>query len=125
MKHARTQRNRRQSALDEILSLPDYQNALATSKRIAHEKDIATLSHLITRLDGRRPHKLPPRCQRFHSTIYRDPIDLVSRYLRRFTCGPWHRGGSHVARFHGGPGIGFRNFRNDRRISYQPIPIRH
>lgn len=86
--------------------------------------DIDLLTRLVKRLDGRRPRKSAPRLQRFHSIVYRDPVLVIHRYLCRFTKGPWHRGGHHVARFYGGPGIGFRNFRNDRRIKLQPILLR-
>lgn len=97
--------------------------ALAIGRRIERAADLDLLARLVKRLDGRRPRKSAPRLQRFRRTVYRDPVLVIHRYLTRFTTGPWHRGGHHVARYYGGPGIGFRNFRNDRRNKLKPITI--
>lgn len=102
-------------------SFGSFQQALLRMQREPIEEDIRILRSIVKRLYHRRPRRIARRLQRFHSTIYRDPLDVVARYLRRHTQGPWHRGGSHIARFHGGPGIGFRGFRNDRRHKLIPI----
>ncbi len=102
----------------------DRQSNRTAAKRDAAETrrlDRLTLAALVKRLDGRRPRPLTHRLQRGRIRVYRDPRDIVFRYLRRFRKGDWHRGGSHVARLDFGPGIGFRNFRNDRRHKIQPI----
>lgn len=39
---------------------------------------------------------------------------VVLHYLRRFRSGRQYRGGSHVARYNHGPGIAWKEWRNDR-----------
>jgi hypothetical protein len=91
--------------------------AIAETRRL----DRLTLAALVKRLDGRRPRPLAVRLQRWHKPVYRDPRDVVFRFLRRYRKGEWYRGGSHVARLFSGPGIGFRGFRNDRRQKIKPL----
>ena len=104
----------------EVGSLKNQMTA-AAGRIASHDLDRLVLAALVKRLDGRRPRPLAPRLQRCRIAVYRDPRDIVFRYLRRFRKGDWHRGGSHVARYHGGPGIGFRGFRNDRRHKIKPV----
>lgn len=77
-------------------------------------RDAPALASLHERLNGRKPR--PMRARRL--PMLRDPSDVAWRWLRRFVGGTWYRGGSHVARLHFGPGIGFVGFRND---SAKPI----
>lgn len=120
---ARTKRKPRPTNADRILADPVIRRSLESSRALARQQDEILFARLVKRLDGRRPRKSAPRLQRFHAKVYRDPVLVIERFLRRFTQGPWHRGGHHVARYHGGPGIGFRNFRNDRRNQLRPITL--
>jgi hypothetical protein len=111
---------KRKPSTTEVTALKEQMSAAADqieSRRL----DRLTLTALVKRLEGRRPRPLAPRLQRCRIRVYRDPRDLVFRYLRRFRKGHWHRGGSHVARYHGGPGIGFQGFRNDRCQKIKPL----
>ncbi len=102
----------------------NIQQQLARMKRESRQADTELLSSLVKRLYGRYPRRsLTRTARRLRVKIYRDPLDIVARYLRRHSKGAWYRGGHHIARYHAGPGIGFRNFRNDRRAKLQPITI--
>lgn len=84
--------------------------------------DIRLLIALQQRINGRVAK--PLRKQRCQTVVRRDPPDVSWRFLRLFAGGDWHRGGSHVARYNGGPGIGFPGWSNDRAQKIQAITIR-
>ncbi len=77
--------------------------------------DELALRQLAHRLNGRVAKPLRGEwAARLRCTVRRDPRDVVYRWLRLHRKGEWYRGGSHVARPGGGPGIGFLNWVNDR-----------
>lgn len=84
--------------------------------------DVRLLIALQQRINGRVAK--PLRKQWASITVRRDPCDVALRFLRLFAGGDWHRGGSHVARYHGGPGIGFPGWSNDRAQKIQAVTIR-
>ena len=83
-------------------------------------KDGEALQRLHNKFRDRksRPQRGDMRCR---VRLLRDPRDVAYRYLRRFVGGSWFRGGSHVARYQGGNGIGFLGWANDRNGQIRPI----
>ena len=86
----------------------------AAGEAVTSDDELA-LRQLAHRLDGRvaKPRR-GALVARLRCTVRRDPRDVVYRWLRRHRGGYWYRGGSHVARLNGGPGIGFLAWQNDR-----------
>jgi hypothetical protein len=97
----------------------------ATCARLAHRTaDLALLFSLVKRLDGRIAKPLAPRRQYPRlGTMRRDPLDVLRRFLRRHTTGPWHQGGHHIARYHGGPGIAIPDVPNNQKRKLRPYLI--
>ncbi len=119
-RHAR--RKRRPTVADNIIAQPDIQRYLQAVRKTERLQDIAALARLAQRMTGRVTRLV--RIGRFWRVrLHRDPVAIAYRYLRRYRPGPWHVGGSHVARLDFGPGIGFRGWRNDQRIALNPIVL--
>lgn len=110
-------RKRRPTKADAILADPAIVRALAASRQVEESKDLQVLTNLFKLLHDRVMQ--PLRCQRCRVTVRRDPRGVVFRYLRRFRGGLWYRGGSHVARYDYGPGIAWKEWRNDRAEGLQ------
>jgi hypothetical protein len=123
-----TKRKRPPTRLDKFLADPAIVAASTAIQEAKRAQDIRILTALASRLNARYPRRShTPTSKRLAKNhrikIYRDPLDVIARYLRRKTQGPWHRGGSHIARLHHGPGIGIQQFRNDRRTKIQAIVL--
>lgn len=105
-------RKRRPTRADVILADPAIVRYLALDRQVEEMKDLDALTKLFKLLQNRTMQ--PLRRQRCRVTVRRDPRAVVFRYLRRFRGGLWYRGGSHVARYDHGPGIAWKDWRNDR-----------
>lgn len=113
-------KTRRPTKADAILAEPAIQRTLASMQQARDTRDAATLAALARMLEGR---VMKPLRRQFSDrfTVRRDPRDVVRRYLRRARHAdsrPWHAGGYHVARLDYGPGIAWKQWRNDQA---QPV----
>ena len=116
-------KRKRPTKADLILADPKVAAILAMQKQAARQQDIAILTRLAGRMEGRKPKPVAPSLRRPGLTFLRDPATVAHRYLRRFAPGAWHRGGHHVARLFHGPGIAIPEPRKGHPL--QPYLINH
>ncbi len=115
-------KKRRLTKADLILADPVIAHSLATAKALRRTEDVSLLNRLVKRLDGRVTGITRSHVGQW-LRIHRDPTEIARRYLRRYSPGTWHQGGSHVARPGFGPGIAFPRWRNDRNVKLRPYLI--
>lgn len=105
-------KTKRISRAQVLLADPVIQSYLAQSRKLDKADDVRALTRLYCLLHGRIMQ--PMRRQICKLTVRRDPRHLARRFLRRIRGGEWYIGGSHIARLENGPGIAWRDFKNDR-----------